>query len=237
MNLQNPSINNIIILILFVFIICHFLQNNNKQVETHKEINNKSTIIHFPEVERNDWQDRKTRTKNIITSLKLTPGKSKVLDIGGKEYKEYCKKNNLDYTMIDIETPQQTGTGGYNKDVDGLAYDGRNLPFKKKNEFDLVIVNFVFHHASNNTLFLLKQIAKIAKKYVLVGEDLSELDYDMDWHKRNFDHQPGGVFRSDEEWQILFKFFKLKLKKQYIVHRKDDVQKDKIYRCLYLLKK
>ena len=55
--------------------------------------------------------------------------------------------------MIDLENPQKTGKGGYYGG--GLTYDGRNLPFKKMN--CLIIVSFVFHHASNNTFFLLKQ--------------------------------------------------------------------------------
>jgi hypothetical protein len=117
-----------------------------------------------------------------------------------------------------------------------LTYDGRKLPFSH-NEFDLIIVNFVLHHASNNTLFLLEQIKNISSKYILIGEDLSELNYDLSWHKRNYDHQPGGIYRSDEEWQILFKLFNMKLLKQYIIHRDDDINKNHIYRCMYLLEK
>jgi hypothetical protein len=59
----------------------------------------------------------------------------------------------------------------------------------------------------------------------------------MRWHKRNFIHQPGGVFRSDEEWKTLFKLYGLKLREQYIIHRMDDINPKHIYRCLYLLEK
>ena len=104
-------------------------------------------------------------------------------------------------------------------------------------KFDLVIVNFVLHHASNNTLFLLEQIRNISSKYILIGEDLSELNYDLKWHHRNYIHQPGGIFRSDEEWQILFKLYNLELKEQYIIHRTDDIDNTHIYRCLYILEK
>ena len=65
--------------------------------------------------------------------------------------------------------------------------------------------------------------------------DISELNYDMEWHKRNFTHQPGGIFRSDEEWRIIYKLYNLTLIHQYIIHRDDDKDKNKIYRCYYLL--
>ena len=187
-------------------------------------------IIHFSKV--SSVQDRINKTMEII--LKLNP--STILDIGGKDYMQFCLNHNINYTCIDLQTPQKTGEGGYNKDKNGLTYDGRNLPFNS-NEFDLIIVNFVLHHASNNTLFLLDQIKNISKKYILIGEDLSELNYDIKWHYRNYKHQPGGVFRSDEEWQILFKLYSLKLTDQYIIHRTDDINLKHIYRCLYLVEK
>lgn len=185
-------------------------------------------IIHFPKV--SSVSDRIERTKNII--LQLNP--TRILDIGGKDYKQFCSKNNIDYVCIDLDVPQKTGQGGYNKDINGLTYDGRNLPFNP-NEFDLVIVNFVLHHASNNTFFLLQQIKNISSKYVLIGEDLAELNYSLKWHNRNYIHQPGGIFRSDEEWQKLFNFYNMKLIHQYIIHRNDDIDSTHIYRCLYLL--
>ena len=191
---------------------------------------NLHNIIHFSKV--SSVQDRINKTMEII--LKLNP--STILDIGGNDYMQFCLNHNINYTCIDLQTPQKTGEGGYNKDKKGLTYDGRNLPFNS-NEFDLIIVNFVLHHASNNTLFLLDQIKNISKKYILIGEDLSELNYDIKWHYRNYKHQPGGVFRSDEEWQILFKLYSLNLTDQYIIHRTDDINLKHIYRCLYFLEK
>ena len=185
-------------------------------------------IIHFPKV--SSVSDRIEKTKNII--LGITP--KNILDIGGNDYKAFCLKNNINYVCIDLQMAQKTGQGGYNKDKDGLTYDGRNLPFKT-DTFDLVIVNFVLHHASNNTLFLLEQIKDISSKYILIGEDLSELNYDLKWHHRNYIHQPGGVFRSDEEWQRLFKLYNMQLTHQYIINRTDDINPRHIYRCLYLL--
>lgn len=89
----------------------------------------------------------------------------------------------------------------------------------------------------HNTLFLLEQLKNITKKYILVGEDISELHYPMEWHRHCFNHQPGGVFRGDEEWRILFKLHNLKLIRQYIICRDNDINKNQIYRCIYLLEK
>ena len=90
-------------------------------------------IIHFSKV--SSVQDRINKTMEII--LKLNP--STILDIGGKDYMQFCLNHNITYTCIDLQTPQKTGEGGYNKDKKGLTYDGRNLPFNS-NEFDLIIV-------------------------------------------------------------------------------------------------
>lgn len=196
-------------------------------------MDNSHKIFYFPRVDiKVGVHNRIERTKRIIDKLNVNT----ILDIGGNNFKEYCSSTGKLYTCIDLEKPQKTGEGGYFKDKDGLTYDGRNLPFDE-NAFDLVIVSFVLHHASNNALFLLEQIKKISKKYILIGEDLSELNYDVSWHKRNFIHQPGGIFRSDEEWQILFRLYSLRLLEQYMILRSDDINPKHIYRCLYLLEK
>ena len=82
-------------------------------------------IFHFQKT--SSVSDRIEKTKIIINKLNV----SKILDIGGKDYKQFCLINNIEYVCIDLDSPQQTGQGGYHKDNDGLTYDGRNLPFKK----------------------------------------------------------------------------------------------------------
>ena len=214
-------------ILLIVLLIILYL-SKRESFSNEIEPNN---IITFNSI---NYKDRIEKTKELILDLKLKKG-SKILDIGGKQFNDFCDKNNYKYFCIDLHESQKTGTGGYNKAEYCASYDGRNLPYQK-NEFDLVIVNFVLHHAAHNTLYLLNQIANITSKYVIIGEDLSELNYDIRWHTRNFEHQPGGMFRSDEEWKTLFKFYNLKLIKQYNIKRKDDFTKD-IHRCMYILEK
>lgn len=195
-------------------------------------------IVHLPTVK--DWRERIEKTKDIITSLNL-PLQSKILDIGGHEYDDYCKKHNFQYSMIDLKVPLKNDSGWHGKKKGCFLYDGRNLPFEPMT-FDLILICFVFHHASHNTLFLLKQIRNITKRYIIVGEDITELFYPIEWHKRNFEHQLGGLFRSDEEWKILFDLFGFKLIKQYIIRQYDEEpifvkSPNTIYRSLYLLEK
>ena len=184
--------------------------------------------VHFPTT--SNLGDRIKRTEEIILNLNV----KSVADIGGVDYFQLCRNNNINYTSLNIEEPQKTGTGGYHKIPNTIIYDGKNIPLETNSQ-DLVIVNFVLHHTPDNALDLLKQIKGISNKYVLIGEDIAGIDYEMKWHQRNFHHQPGGIFRSDNEWKTIFELYHMKLLKQYIVHRNDDPDPNKIYRCIYLL--
>lgn len=189
----------------------------------------------FPIPDGNEVEARQKNLINMIMALKLPKG-SRILDIGGCEYEAYCKHMGYEYVSLNLEDPQKSGTGGYHVSEKTIKYNGRDLPFSKDTSFDLILLNFVLHHAAENTLPLLKQIGDLSKGYIIIGEDLSELGYEENWHKRNYEHQPGGVYRSDYEWKELFRLYGLSLLAQGIIRRKSDLIKDKIYRCLYLLK-
>ena len=186
-------------------------------------------MIHFPTT--SSLSDRINRAKEIIINLKV----KSVLDIGGADYFDLCKRYEIYYKSLNIDEAQKTGTGGYHKAQYTITYDGKQIPFEE-NTFELVIVNFVLHHTPDNALDLLRQIRNISTKYILIGEDISSLDYGLKWHKRNFEHQPGGIFRSDNEWKTLFGLYKMKLLTQYVIHRNDDIDNN-IYRSMYLLEK
>jgi len=186
-------------------------------------------IIHFPTT--SSVADRVNKAKQIIIDLKV----KSVLDVGGADYFDLCKKHEIYYKSLNIDEAQNTGTGGYHKKQHTITYDGKQIPFEQ-NTFELVIVNFVLHHTPDNALDLLRQIRNISTKYILIGEDISSLDYALKWHNRNFEHQPGGIFRSDNEWKTLFDLYKMKLLTQYVIHRNDDIDNN-IYRTMYLLEK
>ena len=206
-------------------------------------------VVELPLVEnvkKEAYSDRVKQTEKILDCYFLPSG-AKILDIGGKEYIDYSQDRGYNYIMLELEERQANSSsycgpqhrGKSHKHEDAVVYDGRNIPFKDK-DFDLVIANFVFHHAAENTLFLLKQIKNISKKYVMVGEDLSCVTYPFSWHKRNHSHQAGGLFRSDDEWQELFKLYGYNIEKQYIIRRKitkgwNGDHSEDIYRTIYQL--
>jgi glycosyltransferase involved in cell wall biosynthesis len=222
--------NKKIILLTIPKLYIYHLHSNNTWDINHGKKLLKNGLLISDDKEKGETSDRILKIKEIIKSLNIKE-LSSILDIGGNNFIKFCNNKNYKYTMIDLETPQKTGNGGYYGG--GLTYDGRNLPFDKKS-FDIVILSFVLHHAANNTFFLLKQVRQITKKYVIIGEDLSEIDYNIKWHNRNYKHQPGGIYRSNEEWSEIFHLLGFVLVKKYIIKRPEDYD-DKIYRCIYLL--
>ncbi|QDT09621.1 class I SAM-dependent methyltransferase [Planctomycetes bacterium K23_9] len=204
---------------------------NDNPVEEHECFHEDgSRVVYLPVTNR--IADRKIRTQAIISELIASDGGERILDIGGNEYQSFCQEQGIEYTMLNLASPQRTGTGGYHGG--GMTYDGRTLPFPAGETFDLVILNFVLHHAAENALPILRQVKEIAARYVLIGEDLTGIDYAASWHDRNHKHQPGGVFRSDQEWRLLLSMFGLPVLRQYVIRREDDVDPGRVYRCMYL---
>jgi SAM-dependent methyltransferase len=173
----------------------------------------------------------------MLDSLDLKKG-ARILDFGGNQFSEYCKKNNYIYSMLDLDKPQNNGTGGYFGG--GLTYDGRNIPIEK-DSFDVIIISFVLHHTSSNCIHLLKQLKNITTNYLIICEDLCGIEYPITWHERCFYHQKEGIFRSDEEWKFIFESLDLDLIDTLNIR----CQRDKkfsdpykhIYRIQYTLRK
>jgi hypothetical protein len=143
----------------------------------------------------------------------------RILEIGGNDYSRLAAAKDWHYETIDVEYTQ-AGTGGHTS-MGGHSvqaktthtYNGRHLSFSP-NSFDIVLISFVLHHAAENTLFLLhqvgnkhpcllmlrtdpflRQVRSIASSFVVIGEDIADQHYPVAWHQRNYDHQPGGIFR------------------------------------------
>ena len=68
--------------------------------------------------------------------------------------------------------------------------------------FDIVLLSFVLHHAAGNTIRLLLDAARIARRHVLVLEDPRETAADDRWAH---EHDARGTFRSLAEWRALFR--------------------------------
>jgi len=65
---------------------------------------------------------------------------------------------------------------------------------------DAVSFMNVLHHAANLTVPLLRQAADIARRYILITEDVDGVTNRNLLHA----HDPQGIFRSDSEWKQLF---------------------------------
>lgn len=190
-------------------------------------------VNEWPTAQVGDYNDRKLRTQSLLTTLLAGIATPTVLDIGGKDYEGYARANGWLYHSIDLDVPQGVGTGKHQKDTT-YTYDGKTLPFSA-GSYDLILLSFVLHHASENTLTLLKQCKQISRQYVIVGEDVAAQDYPMKWHERNWVHHPGGIFRSDEEWRQLFELLGFKTREIHCIRRADDID-SRFYRMLYVIK-
>lgn len=51
----------------------------------------------------------------------------------------------------------------------------------------------------------------VSQTVIQICEDLCGIEYPLKWHKRCFDHQQEGIFRSDEEWKFIFESMKLNI--------------------------
>merc|ERR1719401_184527 len=121
----------------------------------------------------------------------------RVLDVGGGTgaVLGYLQKalgpgTNIDYNCIDV-VPSAVCK----------AYGGKHLAYGNRS-FDIVIFNYVLHHASGSTLFLLEDAKRVARKYVIVQEDMK--GQSIAQVQAQFGHEWSGTFRSDEEWQKIF---------------------------------
>ncbi len=77
---------------------------------------------------------------------------------------------------------------------------GERLDYEP-NSFDIVFFSYVLHHAADDTIQLLRDARKVARKYVVVTEDPKENADDYYWA---YMHDKRGTFRGCKEWRQLF---------------------------------
>ena len=85
--------------------------------------------------------------------------------------------------------------------------------------FDGVLVESTLHHAAEQTLPLLKDIRRVARRWVLVGEDLLDRGSGGDVFAAYREHDPKAIYRSLVEWAVLFRLVGFKLQRIYYLHR------------------
>lgn len=128
-------------------------------------------------------------------------------------------------------------------DIPLKIYDGLNLPFQKE-EFDVIFISYVLHHAKDPER-ILKEAKRVSRDKIIIYEDLPEgffsklrcLFHDLSY---NFFFQKDRQkfnFRTKKEWGKLFRELDLKLifEKKVSATKLDFV--DPVYRALFVLEK
>ena len=82
-------------------------------------------------------------------------------------------------------------------------FDGEHIP-EQDDACDLTLFSYVLHHAAASTFKLLQEAKRVTRPggFVLVADDMAITD-DMARAQRNAQHDPHGIFRSEEEWRAL----------------------------------
>ena len=82
-------------------------------------------------------------------------------------------------------------------------FDGSNLPARNAS-FDLVMFTSVLHHAAERCVRLLSEAVRVARRHILIIEDLHIPNHSRIAH-RNLLHDPYGIFRTLSEWLQLIR--------------------------------
>lgn len=93
-------------------------------------------------------------------------------------------------------------------------FDGRTLPHAN-NSKDVVVFNYVLHHAADETISLLAHAQRVARKYVIVVEDLKGTTPNETM--RQWDHEWHGTYRGTTEWRAIFNLLNLKVAQEFTI--------------------
>ena len=118
-----------------------------------------------------------------------------------------------DVRLVDVDDPETNkGLGSdaaalFARSFDAFSsqhpvrtFDGRTLDFDDSS-YDVALLTYVLHHAAGDTISLLKEAKRVARRYVMVLEDVIDTEDDA---KNAFAHDPHGTFRHRKEWDALF---------------------------------
>ena len=147
----------------------------------------------------------------------MTTQGSKILDVGagsGSVGAYLEKRYGVDVRSYEVLPPGENKYATmHNQHETGAVlhmFDGRRLPNEADATHDTVIFNAVLHHAAHNTLSLLQEAARVARRYILLVEDLDLTDNGafrnstkLSVLERNRQHEPKGIFRTHREWAAL----------------------------------
>ena len=140
-----------------------------------------------------------------LLSSELFRKGSSILSVGagsGEMEKYFQAKYKINVTCIDIlpaETNTWTKNSAYEAHMPIEVYDGVSLKRHADRSFDAVIFVSVLHHAAANAPGLLLEAQRVARRWVIIVEDLGLAGN----RRRNLSHDASGIFRTTEEWYSL----------------------------------
>lgn len=133
---------------------------------------------------------------------------STILDVGagsGELARYLSDKYDVHIRALDVAAPSENVWANdlpqqFNFPVE--KFDGSSLQAVQSKSVDTALFVFSLHHAAANAPNLLAEAARVAKKWVVVLEDL---DIHADWaSKRHVAHDPKGIFLDQQQWIELF---------------------------------
>jgi SAM-dependent methyltransferase len=128
--------------------------------------------------------------------------RGKILDLGSGtgHYSAFLNAQGHSVVAMDIADASEHEEGR------PIVFDGHTIPFED-DTFDVVLCMFVLHHLGHQDE-LLSEMRRVARRTVIVAEDLRENAWDRFWsgaHSRFTDWgHAQRSFRSDSEWQERF---------------------------------
>ena len=138
---------------------------------------------------------------------------SSILDVGGgtnevgKYMHKRLKTSNFKWKCIDTFISS-----------DCEKFDGENLKYEKK-QFDIVVFNYVLHHAAEKTIPLLRNTLPLLKddgRVVIVEDIKADFKKMRDYQYRHSGCSHGCMFRESNEWKSLFEMIGYNIKE--VIH-------------------
>lgn len=125
----------------------------------------------------------------VMRALIADANPDSLLDVGGfGEYKHTARRTRC------INIHEHAGCDVYKA--------GTPLPYRAS-RFHTVLLETVLHHAAEHALQLLKQTARVARRYVIVAEDVLDRRASRSVVDSFRAHDPWAIYRSTGEWIAL----------------------------------
>lgn len=191
------------------FVIAGWLFASGTAVETNQSVENQTGVVRslFGFEQQDNHHSSSNCNAVLLDWFQKEYGHvestTEILDVGGghgglgEQVQAVAMPDSLDWECIDVTESARCA-----------AFDGQSLPHASDSK-DMVIFNYVLHHAADDTIPLLRHARRVARKYVVVVEDLK--GENVDHAQQNFDHEWHGTFRGPKEWRELFSLLGLRL--------------------------